>query len=142
MVKNVYREQMCLNGTKGSKKGESHFKTMNGKFIFYAKDTIHHEFLPEKQTVNGKFYKEAIKRLLARVHHVRPEFQESGSWYHLHDNALVHSSGVVSEFLAKRGIPVLSQPPYLSVLAPADFVFLCKLKIAMKGTRFETVPTD
>jgi hypothetical protein len=25
---------------------------------FYAKSIIHHEFMPEKQTVNGKFYKE------------------------------------------------------------------------------------
>jgi hypothetical protein len=31
MVKNVYREQVCLNDTKGSKKGESPYKTINGK---------------------------------------------------------------------------------------------------------------
>jgi hypothetical protein len=33
-VKNVYREEVCLNGIKGSKKGESRYKTMNGKAIF------------------------------------------------------------------------------------------------------------
>jgi hypothetical protein len=27
----------------------------------YAKGIIHHEFEPEKQNVNGKFYKEVIK---------------------------------------------------------------------------------
>jgi hypothetical protein len=43
-----------------------------------------------------------IKRLIARVHRVKPEFQESLSWYLLHDNAPVHSSGVVSVLLAKR----------------------------------------
>jgi hypothetical protein len=75
----------------------------------YAKGIIQHEFVPEKQTVNGKFYKAVavIKRLIARVHLVRLEFQESGSWYLLHNNAQVHSSGVVSEFLAKQGIPVI-----------------------------------
>jgi hypothetical protein len=26
MVKNVYQEHVCLNGIKGSKKGESHYK--------------------------------------------------------------------------------------------------------------------
>jgi hypothetical protein len=31
--KNAYREQVCLNGIKGSKKGESHYKTMNGKAV-------------------------------------------------------------------------------------------------------------
>jgi hypothetical protein len=34
-----------------------------------------------------------------------------GSWYLLHDSALVQSSNIVSEFLKKRGIPVLSHPP-------------------------------
>jgi transposase len=106
--------------------------------FFYAKGIIHHEFVSEKQTVNGKFYKEVIKRLIARVHCVRPEFQESWSWYLLHDNAPAHSSGVVSECLTKRGIPVLSHPTYRLDLAPTDFLFP-KLKIAMKGTRFETV---
>jgi hypothetical protein len=60
----------------------------NMNYIFYAKRIIHHEFVPEKQTVNGKFHKEVIKKLVARVHRVRPEFQESGSWYLLHCTAL------------------------------------------------------
>jgi hypothetical protein len=34
---------------------------------FDAKGIIHHEFVPQKQTVNGKFYKEVIKGLIARV---------------------------------------------------------------------------
>jgi hypothetical protein len=51
----------------------------------------------------------------------------------------VHSSGVVSEFLVKRGIPVLSHPPYSPYLALADFFLFPELKIAMKGTRFEAV---
>jgi hypothetical protein len=89
--------------------------------FFYAKVIIHYEFLTEKQPVNGKFYKDAIKRLIARVHCVRPEFQESGSWYLLHDNAPAHSSGVVTEFLAKREVSVSSHPPYSTDLAPADF---------------------
>jgi hypothetical protein len=72
-----------------------------------AKGIIHHEFMPEKQTVNDKFHKEVIKRLVARVHRVRPEFPESESWYLLHDSAPAYSSGFVSEFLAKLEIPVL-----------------------------------
>jgi transposase len=48
-------------------------------------------------------------------------FMMVGPSYLLHDNALVHSSGTVSEFLAKRGIPVLSHPTYCPDLVPADF---------------------
>jgi hypothetical protein len=39
-------------------------KTMLTAF-FYAKGIIHHKFVPEKETVNGKFYKAVIKRLVA-----------------------------------------------------------------------------
>jgi hypothetical protein len=74
-------------------------KTMLTAF-FDAKgiNIIHHEFVPEKQAVNGKFHKEVIKRLIARFHCARPEFQESGSRYLLHDNALVHSSALSLSF--------------------------------------------
>jgi hypothetical protein len=81
-VKNVYQEEVCLNGIKGSKAARKvrmqklRMKTMLAVF-FDAKD-IHHKFMPEKQTVNGKFHKEVIRRLVTQVLHVRPELQESG----------------------------------------------------------------
>jgi hypothetical protein len=89
---------------------KSWMKTMLTAY-FDVKGIIHHEFVPEKQIVNGKCYREVIKRLIARVHRVRPEFRECGSWYLLHNNASAHSLGVVFVFLRKRGIPVLSHPP-------------------------------
>jgi hypothetical protein len=52
---------VCLSGIKGSKKGSEsenqklRVKTMLTAF-FNAKTIIHHEFVSEKQTVNGKFY--------------------------------------------------------------------------------------
>jgi transposase len=81
------------------------------------------EFVLEKQTVNCKFCEEVIKRLIVRIHGIRPEFQESESWYLLHDNASMHSSGVVSEFLAKWGVPMLSDPPYSPDLVLAHFFY-------------------
>jgi hypothetical protein len=47
--------------------------------FFGAIDVIRHEFVREKQTAKGKFHKNAINNLMARVHCVRPEFLESGS---------------------------------------------------------------
>jgi hypothetical protein len=52
--------------------------------LFYAKGIIPHKFVLEKQTVNGKFYAEGIVRLIVRVLHIRPEFQESGFWNLMH----------------------------------------------------------
>jgi hypothetical protein len=43
---------------------KSRVKTMLIAF-FYDNDMIHHKFVLEKQTVNGRFYKEVIKRLIA-----------------------------------------------------------------------------
>jgi histone-lysine N-methyltransferase SETMAR len=91
-----------------------------------------------KNIVNGNFYKEVIKRSIARVHRVRPKFQESGSCCLLHDNAPAHSSGVVSKFLAKRGISVLSIHPTALIYRRLTFL-VPKLKIAMKGIRFEAI---
>jgi hypothetical protein len=51
------------------------------------------------------------------------DFQESGSWYFLYDNAPAHSSGTVYKFLAKGGIPMLSHPPYSPNSAPDNFFY-------------------
>lgn len=62
-------------------------KTILNAFLD-IKGIVHHEFVPEKQTASGAFCKEMVKRLIARVRRVRPEFQECESWYHLlHDSA-------------------------------------------------------
>jgi hypothetical protein len=126
MVKNVYREQVCFEWHKRFKKGsESENAKIAGEnnvdCIFFILKVSFIKNLCWKTTVNVKFYNEMIKRSIARVHGVRPEFQESGSWYLLHDNAPAHSSGVIWKFLAKRGIPVLSRPLYSPDLAPANF---------------------
>jgi hypothetical protein len=107
----VYSEE-CLsrpNASEWHKRFEESSESENAKIMgktmltafFDAKSTINHEFVPGKQTLNSKFYKKVIKRLIARIHCIRLEFQESGAWYLLHNNAPVHSLGVVSEFLAK-----------------------------------------
>jgi hypothetical protein len=70
--------------------------------FFIAEGIVHHESVQEEQNVNCKFYKEATKRRIARGHRVIVKLQDSGPWYLLQDNALAHSSGIVSKFLAKR----------------------------------------
>jgi hypothetical protein len=74
MLKSAYGEE-CLLGPsvfewhKRFKEAQkvrmqkSRVKTILTAF-FYAKGIIHHEFVPQKQIVNGKFYKEVIKRLI------------------------------------------------------------------------------
>ncbi|KAL4113507.1 hypothetical protein QTP88_017119 [Uroleucon formosanum] len=77
--------------------------------------------------------------IMNAVRRKRPEFKESGSWKLHHDNAPAHSAHVVQQFLAKHGIPVVSQPPYSPDLAPYDFFLFPKIKMALKGKRFQDV---
>jgi [histone H3]-lysine36 N-dimethyltransferase SETMAR len=114
---------------------KSKVKTMLIAF-FDAKGLIHHEFVPEGQTITGNFYVKVMARLAGRMRRVRPQCHD---WVLLHDNAPAHSSAVVSQFLAKRGVAVLPHPPYSPDLAPADYFLFPKIKAALKGKRFVDV---
>jgi hypothetical protein len=92
----------------------------------------------EKQSVNFKLYKEVIKRLIARVHRFRPEFQENGSWYLLHDSARRYLRALSPSLWRNEGSPCYPIYPTPLLYRRLTF-FLSKLKIAMKGTRFEAV---
>jgi hypothetical protein len=55
-----------------------------------------------------------------------------------HDNAPAHSLLVIQGFLAKHKIPLINQAPYSPNMAPWNFWLLPKLKMPLKGTRFES----
>ena len=56
-----------------------------------------------------------------------------------HDNAPCHTAISVIEILAKKGIPVVPQPPYSPDLSPCDFFLFPKLNFHLKGRHFGTV---
>jgi len=118
---------------------KSKVKTM--LLVFYdSKGIVHHEFAPNGQSITGEYYLSVLKRLLARIGRVRPEYKEPDSWSFLHDNAPAHTCLIVKQFLAKKKVTVLSHPPYSPDLAPCDFWLFPKLKMTMKGHRFISVP--
>jgi len=57
--------------TKKSRLQKSKVKTMLIAF-FDSNSIIHKEFVPVGQTVNSASYEEVLKRLLRRIHRVRP----------------------------------------------------------------------
>jgi len=67
------------------------------------------------------------------------ELAIADNWMLHHDNAPCHTAISVIECLAKRGIPVVPQPPHSSDLSPCDFVLFPKLKFHLKGRHFGTV---
>jgi len=105
--------------------------------FFDSEGIVHTEFVPQGQTVNQFYYREILERLRKRVVRVRPSIADN--WMLHHDNAPCHTTISVTEFLAKKGIPVVPQPPYSPDLSPRDFFLFPKLKFHIKGCHFGTV---
>ena len=102
---------------------------------------LHYEFAPRGQTINKEYYVEVLKRLRDAVRRKRPRFWSSGDWLLHHDNAPAHLSNLVQQFLAKHKLVQLRQPPYSPDIAPCDFRMFPKLKMAVKGKRFNDIKT-
>ena len=65
---------------------------------------MYREFVPQGETVNAVFYLDVMKRLLARIRRVQPEYRGRKSWRLLHDNKSAHRSTSITDFLTKNGI--------------------------------------
>ena len=60
---------------------------------------------------------------------------QSGQWHFHQDNAPVHNSIFVTDYLTKMGIKTVLHPPYSRDLSPCDFCLFPKLS----GYRYETI---
>ena len=89
-------------------------------------------------TVTGHFYMQVLHRWRDVVRRKRRD-KWQGEWFLHHDNAPSHTLLVVQQFLAKKNIPVITQPPYSPDLAPSDFWLFPILKMGLNGTRFSTM---
>jgi len=104
---------------------------------FFNSQGVHKEFVPQGQTVNKQYYREVLERLRKRFLCIRPDIADT--WMLHHDNAPYHTAISVNEFLAKKGISLVPQPPYSPDLNPCDFFLFPKLKFHLKGRHFGTV---
>ena len=68
-------------------------------------------------------------------HRKRPAFFKSGQWHFHQDNAPVHNSILVTDYLTKIGIKTVPHRPYSPDLAPCDFCLFPKLR----GCHCETI---
>ena len=64
-----------------------------------------------------------------------PALFKSGQWHFHQDNAPVHNSILVIDYLTKMGINTVPHPPYRPDLASSDFWLFPKLT----GYRYETI---
>ena len=106
--------------------------------FFDQEGIVHQEFVPPGMTVNADFYCDVLRRLRENVRRMRPQKWQNQNLIINHDNATTHRSFKVSQFLSKNNMTVIPHPPYSPDLAPCDFFLFPKLKLRMKGRRFDT----
>ena len=79
--------------------------------------------------------RKARESMRKRLRRKRPALFKSGQWHFYLDNAPVHNSILVTDYLTKIGINTASRPLYSPDLAPCDFWLFSKLR----ACRYETI---
>ena len=88
------------------------------------------------QTVRVRvYYVEVLREFRKRFRRKRPALFKSDQWHFYQDNAPVHNSIFVTDYLTKMGIKTVPQPSYSPDLTPCDFWLFPKLR----GCRYETI---
>ena len=111
-----------------------HPQTVDDPF-FDSPGMIYMQWVPTGQTVNKEYYVEFLREFRKSFRRKRPALFISGQWNFHHDNAPVHNSIFVTDYLTKMGIKTVRRPPYSPHLAPCDLWLFPKLR----GCRYETI---
>jgi histone-lysine N-methyltransferase SETMAR len=106
--------------------------------FFDSRGVVHHEYAPRGTTITKEYYQEVLQRLRDSVRRKRPDLWAATTWQLHQDNATAHSSHLIQTFLAKHSIPMVRLAPYSPDMAPCDFWLFPKLKMPLKGARFES----
>ena len=89
--------------------------------FFDSTGMIYMHWVPTGLTVNKECYAEVLREFRKRFRRKRPALFKSGQWHFHQDNAPVHNSILVTDYLTKMGIKTVPRPPYSPNLAPRDF---------------------
>ena len=116
-------EHQFLSGIRDSREAGS-LRGVGG-----VRKSIHHSWLVKGLGLLCWGLREFRKRFLGK----RPAFFKSGQWHFHLDNAPVHNSILVTDYLTKMGIKTVPHRPYSPDLAPCDFLLFPKLR----GCRYE-----
>ena len=81
------------------------------------------------------YYVEVLREFSKRFCRKRLALFKSGQWHFYQNNAPVHNSFLVTDYLTKMGIKTVPHPPYSPDLASCDFCLFPKVR----GCRYETI---
>ena len=95
--------------------------------FFDSTGIIYMHWVPTGQTVNKEYYVEVLREFRKRFRRKRPALFKSGQWHFQQDNAPVHNSILVTDYLTKMCIKTF------------NFCLCPKLKEKLSGCRYETI---
>ena len=126
-----------LAGSPRPKKARQSKYTVKILMIHFFDSTrmIYIHWVPTGHTVNKKYFVEVLGQFRKRFRRKRPVPFKSGQWHFYQDNAPVHNSILVTDYLTKMGIKTVNHSPYSPDLADCDFRLFPKLT----GCRYETI---
>ncbi|UYV80639.1 ADH5 [Cordylochernes scorpioides] len=102
--------------------------------------TIRGVFMGDLSSETGlSVYLGIMRCLREAVRLKRPERWQNNDWILHVGNARPHTAHVVLQFLAKHSTIQIPHPPYSPDLAPNDFFLYPKLKMNLKGRKFDNV---
>ena len=120
-------EACWLSSTQESQTEQIHPQTFQDPF-FDSTGMIYMLWVPTEQTVNKEYYVEVLREFRKRFLGKRPALFKSSQWHFYQDNAPVHNSILVSDYLSKMDMKTVLHPPYGPDLAPCDFWLFPKPK--------------
>ena len=100
--------------------------------FFNSTGMIYMHWVLTGQTVNKEYYVQVLREFRERLRRKRPALFKSGQRHFHQDNAPVHNSILVTDYLSKMGIKTISHPP-------CDFWLFPKLKENIRGCHYETI---
>ena len=103
--------------------------------FFDSTGMIYMHWVSTGQTVNKEYYVEVLREFRKRFRQKRLALFKLGQWHFHRNNAPLHNSILITDYLTKMGIKTVPHPPYSPDLAPWDFWLSPKLK----GCRYETI---
>ena len=124
-------EHQFLSGIRDSRKAGSLWGMMRG--VGGVRKSIHQSWLAKELELGLLCW--GFKGVPEEIPSEEPALFKSGQWYFRQDNAPVHNSILVTDYLIKMGIKTVPQPPYSPNLATCDFWLFPKLK----GCHYETI---
>ena len=98
-----------------------------------VRKSIHQSWLAKG--VGYGYYVKVLREIRKRFLGKRPALLKSGQWHFHMDNARIHDSILVTDYLTKMGMKTVPHPPYSPDLAHCDFWLFPKLR----GCRYETI---